>query len=100
MTSTLTIPVKIVAEVHEIEGGGYWAEVPRFPGCVTQAETLEVLKENIVQAIEDWLSELPGKTENDARQLAEIQGLSKPVDETFPVPYSYSPPAGWNEEDE
>ena len=31
MTSTLSVPFQILAEVHEIEGGGYWAEVRAFP---------------------------------------------------------------------
>jgi len=26
--------------VHEAEEGGFWAEVPTLPGCMTQAETL------------------------------------------------------------
>jgi hypothetical protein len=30
---------EFVADIHEIEGGGYWADVPRFPGCVAQAES-------------------------------------------------------------
>ena len=90
MTCTLglSVPLQIIAEVHEIDGGGYWAEVPRFPGCVAQAETIEALKENIVQAVEDWLNGSPVKTEDEARQLAEIQGGSQPVDESFPQPYS------------
>jgi len=100
MTCTFSVPLQILAEVHEIEGGGYWAEVPRFPGCVAQAETIEALKENIVQAVEDWLNGLPVKTEDEARQLAEIQGSSKLVDETFPQPYSYLPPPSWIDEDE
>lgn len=41
--------VKIV--VHEAEEGGYWAEVPAIPGCVSQGETLEELDENIREAI-------------------------------------------------
>ena len=44
MTCTLSVPFPIIAEVHEIEGGGYWADVTRFPGCVAQAETIEALK--------------------------------------------------------
>jgi predicted RNase H-like HicB family nuclease len=92
MTSTLNVPLEILAEVHEIEGGGYWAEVPRFPGCVAQAETIEALKANLVQAVEDWLSGSSVKTEGEARQLAEIQGSSLPIDESFPQPYSYRPP--------
>jgi predicted RNase H-like HicB family nuclease len=50
MTCALSIPLQIVAEIHEIEGGGYWAELHRFPGCIAQAETIEQLKANIIQA--------------------------------------------------
>lgn len=99
-SSTLQVPLQILAEVHEIEGGGYWAEVPRFPGCVAQAETIAALKQNIVQAVEDWLDATPLKTEDEARQLAEIQGTGKPVDKLFPQPNPYLPPASWNDEDE
>jgi len=100
MTCTLSVPLQILVEVHEIEGGGYWAEVPRFPGCVAQADSMETLKENIVQAIEDWLNGSPLKTEEEARQLAAIQGSDKPIDTSFPQPYGYLPPASWIEEDE
>ncbi|MGC8641696.1 MAG: type II toxin-antitoxin system HicB family antitoxin [Isosphaeraceae bacterium] len=48
MTSTLNIPFQIVAGVHEVEGGGYWAEVRRLPGCLAPAETLDALKGNLV----------------------------------------------------
>lgn len=94
------LPFEIVAEVHEIDGGGYWAEVPRFPGCVAQAETIEALKQNIVQAVDDWLNGMPVKTEDEARQLAEIQGTGKHVEESFPQPNPYLPPASWTDEDE
>ena len=100
MTRTLSVPLEIIAEVHEIEGGGLWAEVPRFPGCVAQAETIEALKENLVQAVEDWLARSPVKTEVEARQLAEIQGSSEIVDESFPQPYGYRPPPSWTDEGE
>jgi predicted RNase H-like HicB family nuclease len=36
--------------VHEAEEGGYWAEVPGFPGCVSEGDTLEELRENIREA--------------------------------------------------
>ena len=42
--------------VHEAEEGGYWAEVPAVPGCVTQADALEELRKNIHEAIEGCLS--------------------------------------------
>jgi predicted RNase H-like HicB family nuclease len=43
------------AIIHEAEEGGFWAEVPSLPGCVTQAESLSELEVNIHEAIEGWL---------------------------------------------
>ena len=100
MTSTLSVPIEITAVVHEIEGGGYWAEVPCFPGCVAQAETLETLRRNILLAIGDWLAVSPAKTEEEAGQLAAIQGNNAPVDRAFPQPYDYLPPPSWTDDDE
>lgn len=45
--------VKII--VHKAEEGGYWAEVPALPGCVTQGETRDEIRENVREAIELWL---------------------------------------------
>jgi predicted RNase H-like HicB family nuclease len=47
--------VTIKAVVHKAEEGGYWAEVPSLPGCVTQAETIDDLRANLREAIEGWL---------------------------------------------
>ena len=47
--------MKIKAVVHKAEEGGYWAEVPALPGCVTQAESMEELRRNLREAIESWL---------------------------------------------
>ncbi len=43
------------AIIHKAEEGGYWAEVPALPGCLTQAETLAELKASLREAIELWL---------------------------------------------
>jgi len=48
--------MKIKVVIHEAEEGGYWAEVPAIPGCVTQGETYEELLDNIGEAIEGCLS--------------------------------------------
>jgi predicted RNase H-like HicB family nuclease len=48
--------MKIKVVVHEAEEGGFWAEVPAIPGCVTQGETLEELLKNVHEAIEGCLS--------------------------------------------
>jgi predicted RNase H-like HicB family nuclease len=42
--------------VHEAEEGGFWAEVPAIPGCVSQGETMDELLRNIHEAIEGCLS--------------------------------------------
>lgn len=44
------------AIIHEADEGGYWAEVPALPGCVTQGETVEEVTANLREAIEGWLS--------------------------------------------
>ena len=47
--------MKVKVIVHKAEEGGYWAEVPSLPGCFTQGETLEELKQNLYEAVEGWL---------------------------------------------
>ena len=36
--------------VHESLEGGYWAEVPYLPGCVTQGDTMDEIVANIQEA--------------------------------------------------
>ena len=48
--------MKLRAIVHPAEEGGYWAEVPALPGCMTQGETKEELLKNLREAIEGWLA--------------------------------------------
>jgi predicted RNase H-like HicB family nuclease len=42
------------AIVHQAEEGGFWAEVPALPGCVTQGETEEEIRLNLLEAVELW----------------------------------------------
>jgi predicted RNase H-like HicB family nuclease len=44
----------IVHDVPKEEGGGYWAEVPALPGCVTQADTWDELIHNLREVVEGW----------------------------------------------
>ena len=48
--------MNVTVLVHDAEEGGYWAEVPEFPGCFSQGETLDELERNIREAIEVWLA--------------------------------------------
>ena len=41
--------------IHNADEGGYWAEVPALPGCVSQGETIDDVRTNVREAIEGWL---------------------------------------------
>jgi predicted RNase H-like HicB family nuclease len=47
--------MKLKVIVHEAEEGGYWAEVPSIPGCMTQGETMKDLVQNLRDAVEGCL---------------------------------------------
>ncbi len=48
--------MKIKAIIHPALEGGYWAEVPALPGCITEGDTLEEVTQNLQDAVEGWLS--------------------------------------------
>lgn len=47
--------MKLRVIIHEAEEGGFWAEVPALPGCVTEGDTMDEVKANLNEAIEGWL---------------------------------------------
>jgi len=47
--------MKIQAIIHTAEEGGFWAEVPAMPGCVTQGDTRAELESNLREAVEGWI---------------------------------------------
>lgn len=57
--------MKLRAIIHEAEEGGFWAEVPALPGCLTQGDTKEELDANLHEAVEGWL--LAGEATIDAQ---------------------------------
>ena len=60
--------VKVV--VHEADEGGFWAEVPVLPGCVSQGETVEELMVNLRDAAAGWLeADAPVTIDRSARVL-------------------------------
>jgi predicted RNase H-like HicB family nuclease len=48
--------MKIQAVIHPAEEGGYWAEVPGLPGCITEGDSMEEVLANLKDAIEGWLA--------------------------------------------
>jgi predicted RNase H-like HicB family nuclease len=58
------------AIIHKAEEGGFWAEVPSLPGCVTQGDDLDQLRENLREAIELWLE--AGEPSDAGQQILEV----------------------------
>jgi len=65
--------MKFKVVVRNAEEGGYWAEVPAVPGCVSQGETMEELLSNIRVAIEGCLSvEIQDVSTDGSTEIVEI----------------------------
>ena len=47
--------MNIKAIIHPAEEGGYWAEVPALPGCITEGDSMDEVMANLKDAIEGWL---------------------------------------------
>jgi predicted RNase H-like HicB family nuclease len=48
--------MKLKIIIHEAEEGGFWAEVPAIPGCMSQGDTIKDLIESLYDAVEGCLS--------------------------------------------
>ena len=52
-----TYNYKILIEpIEAADGGGYYASVPKLPGCMTDAETVEEAIEKIQDSIDLWVA--------------------------------------------
>ncbi len=51
----MTLPV-INILVHPDKDGGFWIKVPQLPGCYSQAENEDDIRDNILEAIDGYLS--------------------------------------------
>ena len=47
--------MKLIAIIEKEPDGGYSAEIPALPGCITEGSTLEELKANLIEAAELWI---------------------------------------------
>lgn len=66
--------MKLKVLVHSAEEGGFWAEVPALPGCVSEGDTLEETLTNIREAAEGWLEVAAERTSaNGQAQVVEIE---------------------------
>jgi len=49
------LETKLKAIIHPAEEGGYWAEVPALPGCITEGDSMDEVLANLQDAIQGWL---------------------------------------------
>jgi predicted RNase H-like HicB family nuclease len=54
-TFSLDFPATLTAIVRSEDEGGYSAEVPALPGCFTEGDTLDELRDNLREAADGWL---------------------------------------------
>jgi predicted RNase H-like HicB family nuclease len=47
--------MRLSVVIHPAEEGGFWAEIPALPGCVSEGETLGETLANVREAAEGWL---------------------------------------------
>ena len=64
--------MKLKAILHEAEEGGFWAEVPALPGCVTQGETVEEVETNLREAVEGWLLAAEPDAQTPSMRVLEV----------------------------
>ena len=56
----------VTVHVYRAEEGGFWAEMPEYPGCYTQGETMDELKGTVREAVQCYIDAGyadPGTTE-------------------------------------
>ena len=65
--------MKIKAIVHEVEDGGFWAEVPTIAGCAAEGKTEEEAVRKLHEMIELCLSvELVPSGRDETERVVEV----------------------------
>jgi predicted RNase H-like HicB family nuclease len=76
---------KFTVGVYRAEEGGYWAECPELPGCLTQGETMTEVRKNAREAILLYLETLaervpaPPAATRRSRPVAELSFALAPA---------------------
>jgi predicted RNase H-like HicB family nuclease len=68
--------MKLKAFIHPSDEGGFWAEVPALPGCVSEGETYDETVANIREAAEGWLevaAERSSSERDPKARVAEVE---------------------------
>jgi predicted RNase H-like HicB family nuclease len=62
VTPSVAFKLRVVFHRNE-DGPGYWAEVPGFPGCLTEGATLDEARANIREAFAGVVAAMQGQAE-------------------------------------
>jgi predicted RNase H-like HicB family nuclease len=62
--------MKLKVLVHSDPDGGYWAEVPAIPGCMTQGETMAELRANLREAVSACMEILQERAQEAATPVS------------------------------
>ena len=66
--------MKVKVLVHSAEEGGFWAEVPALPGCVSEGDTFDDVLANIREAAEGWIEVATERVSGDPEvQVVEVE---------------------------
>ncbi len=66
--------MKLIVHMHPAEEGGFWAEIPALPGCVSEGETWDETLANVREAAEGWLEVSAARAQSDAEtQVVEVE---------------------------
>ena len=66
--------MRVNVHVHPAEEGGFWAEVPELPGCVSEGDSIEEVLANIREAAEGWIEVAMARSPADAHtQVVEVE---------------------------
>jgi predicted RNase H-like HicB family nuclease len=52
--------LRVKVMIYPAEEGGYWAQVPALPGCITEGDTREELLANLREALQGYLLSTSG----------------------------------------
>jgi predicted RNase H-like HicB family nuclease len=64
--------VKLHVVIEKDEAGYFVAEVPAFPGCLSQGKTKEEALQNIREAVDGWLEVMESKHPFNRNEAIEV----------------------------
>lgn len=66
--------MKRIAVLHPAIEGGYWAEIPSLPGCISEGDTWDETVANISEAALGWIDVATERAQlNVGSQLVEVE---------------------------